>query len=158
MKYYYLHIWSSGDLDRETQLDKSTHPPRVSNPGIEIDSWPADDLFYSFPVFIVTDRLRANLVYWGYDKISFVKIERVSKGLNFLENFPNTDLPKLWLLKFDGIPMKCDISIWQGKYLVVSENALHFLRDNHVTHAEYDLILGDIDDYFNDGKHKFWMK
>lgn len=51
MEIYHLHVWACGDLDESVILDSSVHPPIIKNAGLIIDSWPSDDLFYSFPGF-----------------------------------------------------------------------------------------------------------
>lgn len=157
MNYYYLHLWSVGDLDKETIFDKSVHPPIIREAGIEINDWPADDLFYSFPAFIVTERLKSLLTYWGFEKLKFHKIERINPGLNFNNNFPDTQLPRYWLVEFSGNPRETDLALWDKKYLVVSQKALDFLRGNRVLNAEADLLPDDIDEYFNSAKKNFWM-
>ena len=50
-----------------------------------------------------------------------------------------------------------DFSIWDDKYLIVSDKGLKFLRDNYVTHAEADLIDCPFNDYFDSSRKFFWM-
>lgn len=156
MKYYYLHLWSSGDLDSETVFDRSVHPPLLQNAGLEIDDWPADDLFSSFPAFIASERLKSLIIYWGYEKVKFIPIERIRPGLNFSDNFPEAKFNRYWLLDFMGIPLEDDFALWNNKYLVVSQKALDFLRANRVSNAEADLLVLDIDKYFKSEKRKFF--
>ncbi|MFZ5970714.1 MAG: hypothetical protein ACOYXA_03905 [Bacteroidota bacterium] len=158
MKYYYLHVWAGSELDKETEvIDRSVHPFIVDNVGLEIDYWPADDLFATFPIFLVTEKLRAKLIYEKFEDLEFRKILRMSKGLNFQDNYPDAEIPKYWWLIVNGKAGVDDFGLWNRMYLVVSEKALEFLRDNQVTHAESQEITGSLDEYFQSDKKNFWM-
>ena len=90
--------------------------------------------------------------------MSFDKIEKISKGPNFIDNFPDAQLPFFyWRLNISDHLGENDFAIWKGLYLVVSEKALECLRDNHVTHAEADEIRIPFDDYFTSSQKYFWM-
>jgi hypothetical protein len=162
-KFYYLAIWSALELDHSVTkiLDSSVHPPMIGQVGLEIDFWPADDLFQVWPIFFVTERLRSILKSKSKfaEKIEFSKTVSVKKGQNFVALYPDSVLPDFyWKIDISGIPGVDDFGLWNRMCLVVSEKALKLLRNNHVTHAEADLIEGDIDGYFQSDRKNFWLK
>lgn len=159
MKKYYLHIWSGGELSNAAIIadKKTTSPFILSDVGLEIDEWPADDFFQAWPEYFVSERLKAKLIYWQFTGITFSKVEIITKGGNFQSNYPKENLPEYWWARIEGAPGKDDFGLWKRLYLVVSEKALLFLKDNHVTHAESIEIVDEIDEFFQSDKHKFWM-
>lgn len=157
MKYYYLHLLSCFDLDEITSIDHSEYPPIIANIGLEIDWWPVDDLVECFFCHIVVDSLKKLLQNELFNALVFYKIDRVARGCNFLYNYPNATLPQYWHLEIQGTSGIDDFGLWEGKYLVVSEKALDFLRVNNVTNAESDLIEGNIDEYFRSDRKDFWL-
>jgi hypothetical protein len=52
----------AGELGEGTQLDASTHPPKVAAVEYLLDAPTDDDLIESFPVFLVSDWLAERLV------------------------------------------------------------------------------------------------
>lgn len=58
---YVLEPMVAGQLGDRTDLDTSTHPPRVTAVEYVLDSPETDDLIESFPVFLVSDDLAARL-------------------------------------------------------------------------------------------------
>ena len=146
-QYFYLHIWTINGLNSD-----------VDHLGLKIDSWPEDDIFSISPYFFSTERLRAILQKAGFAELSFIKIQHISKGSNFKSNYPDAKLPPFyWQIKSTGTAGVDDFSIWDDKYLIVSDKALKCLRDNHVSHAEADLIDIPFHDYFDSSRKYFWM-
>lgn len=155
--FHYLHVWAITGFDEKT-LYKEGQPINKEGIGIEIDFWPSDDLFCFPPLFFCTERLRAILLNKGFHKLGFHKIDRIAKGANFLGNFPDADLPPYyWEICFTGVIGVDDFALWDNNFLVVSDTALKCLRDNHVTHAESDLITIEFEQYFNSSRKFFWM-
>lgn len=155
--FFYLHTWSMTGFDDQT-INENKDTQTVENIGIMIDFWPADDLFSIAPLFFVTERLRSILKSKKFPELEFKKITRIVRGSNFVANFPDAELPDwYWEIKINGNIGVDDFSVWQNSFLIVSERALHLLRDNHVTHAEADLIEIPFENYFNSSKKYFWM-
>lgn len=156
-EFHYLHVWGITGFDPKTQYEAGQLVNK-EDVGVEIDFWPSDDLFCFPPLFFCTERLRAILLNKGFHKLSFHKIERIQKGANFLDNFPDADLPPYyWEVRFNGEVGIDDFALWDNNFLVVSDTALECLRDNHVTHAESDLIKIEFEKYFNSHRKFFWM-
>lgn len=146
-QYFYLHIWSIDLLELNGD-----------DLGLKIDTWPEDDLFCVYPYFFCTERLRSILQRAEFKELSFTKVQRISKGSNFEDMYPSTELPPFyWQIKFSGIAGVDDFSIWDDKYLIVSDKVLKCLRDNHVSHAEADLIDVPFKEYFDSSRKFFWM-
>ena len=159
MSYYYLHVWTSNELDERTKIvDRNVHPVIIDDVGLELHDWPADDLFCSFPAFFTSDRLKSKIVYAKFTGIEFSLIKRVCGSLNFKANYPKDILPNYFLAKINGQPGKDDFGLWKKLYLVVSEKALIFLRDNHVTHAQSCKIEIKLDEFFKSEILNFWKK
>ncbi len=158
--FYYLHTWAliGQDLflnltDNEKSLEK-----RIVQ-GLEIDAMPADDLFSLSPFFYASEKLKAKFELHDFSGVTFAKVSKIRKGGNFLANFPNAKLPPhYWQLQIVGEPGVDDFSTWSSGYLIVSESALRFLRNNNVTHAEEDLIEIPFDQYFGSARKYFWME
>jgi hypothetical protein len=153
--FYHLHVQALIGFDRDTI---NFSPIVLENVGLEIDSWPSDDIFAITPLFFVTERLRSIFVYEKFTGLRFDKVDRITQGANFLDNYPNTQLPPYyWQLTVDGNCMEDDFSLWQGIYPIVSERCLECLRHNHVTRAESDLIDEPVEAYFSGVRKYFWM-
>lgn len=150
MKYYHLQVLAQGELDEETHIVNSTsHPIVVGNVGIQLHDWLSDDMGTTFPIYFATERLKHVLDYmFSNHKCKFTEIKRVTKSLNFIDNYPDAKLNRLWQVEFNGVPLKDDFALWNNLQLVVSEKALAFLRENLVLKAESILIKDDIDTYF----------
>lgn len=84
------------------------------------------------------------------------KLARIESGSNFRSNYPDAELPTYWWMKVNGQAGMDDFGLWNRMYLVVSEKALTFLRDNHVAHAEAQELLEAWMNIFNHKKN-FWM-
>lgn len=151
-KFYYLNIWASAEY-----IDTKLNPHKFA---LEFDSWPADDLFSAWPIYVVSEQLRWELAYPNhFDKLSFSILDHIRTGANFKQNYPDAILPlRFWKVDFLGIPGQDDFGLSkEGQHLVVSEKALAFLRGHKVTHAEVDLIDEDIEAYFSSDRKYFWI-
>ncbi len=76
---YYLHVWSASDTDEKTRvIDNTVHPLILDDIGLEFDEWHKDDIYYTFPIFIVTERLKCLIdnEFKNSHKIKFTEIVR----------------------------------------------------------------------------------
>ena len=87
MSHYILDPEVPGELGSKTKLDTSTHPPRVSYLNFELDNWFGDDLFQSFPCFVVTNRLRQEIESIKATGVKFGKLE-LTLSDNFKALYP----------------------------------------------------------------------
>jgi hypothetical protein len=160
-KFYYLHLWACAEYylknaQEEGSMESSRKEGELT---LEIDDWPADDLFDAWPIVVAAERLKGLMNSFGWSaKLKFKRLGKICTGANFKSNYPDALLPThYWQVDFSGIPGQDDFGIWENKYLVVSERALSFLRDHHVIHAEADIINLKLVDYFESGRKYFWM-
>lgn len=129
-------------------LDRTVHPPLIGRVGLELDYWPEDDMFHVWPLFFVTERLKAFLTK-KFQNLDFQKTISVKGSMAFNGIFPDSALPEYyWRVEFIGIAGVDDFGLYKGFDLVVSANALAFLKDNHVYHIEAVPIEGDVDQFF----------
>jgi hypothetical protein len=156
---YYLHVCSSGEIDPQTKVvDKSIHPIVLDDVGLELSDWPADDLFQTWPIFFTTSRLAAKIAHEKFSSIDLHKVGRVVADFNFKAFYPDFNPGEYYQLNIKGEIGKDDFALYNRMYLVVSEKALGFLRDNHVIHADADEITVPYDEYFNSERKNFWLE
>jgi hypothetical protein len=135
MSYYILDPEVPGELGSKTKLDTSTHPPRVSALNYELNNWLGDDLFQSFPCFVVTNRLRQKLESHKATGIKFAELE-LTLSDNFRELHPNTKAPECSWLKVVGKAGEDDFGLSSDFRLVVSESALSVLKTFQLENCE----------------------
>jgi hypothetical protein len=158
MKHYYLHLWASGEFDAETKIiDRNIHPPKIADLGLELSNWPEDDLFQTWPAYFASNRLCAKIENSNLTGAKCLPVNRIKGDFNFNALYPDFSPDRYFQLEFGDQVGKDDFALYKQLYLIVSEQALVFLRNNHVTHAESDLINGTFDEYFTSEKKYFWM-
>lgn len=154
-KNYYLNVCSQGEHDTQTKYDSQNG--MAINIGLVLNDWPEDDLFQSYSEFFVTNRLASKLVYWQLTGFELEEI-RVNIEPGFTTRYEGFKPDKYFHFKITGQPEKDDFFLWNRSYLIVSEKALVFLRNNHVIYAKADEIQVPLHDYFNSEKMYFWME
>jgi hypothetical protein len=134
--YYKLRPEVPGGLGAGTVLDRTTHPPRVSALEFEFDGWLGDDLVTSFPVYLVTDRLRHALEEISLRGCHFGEATIiVSEQLR--EMRPDFELPQMSWLQIEGRAGTDDFGISSDDYcLVVSDRALACIKRFKAEHCE----------------------
>ena len=60
--YKYIEPEVAGGLGNETIIDKNYHPPIVKKLHYEFNGWLGDDILESFPCFIVSERLKNEII------------------------------------------------------------------------------------------------
>jgi hypothetical protein len=157
MKFYYLHVLP---IDGSIVCPPSCADQQYTQLGLIFDSWQRDDLScFELGRFFVTERLRSLLEYKDFSGLKFTKVTNLEKGGGFLDKHPGAVLPSFyWLMEVQGIAGKDDFGIFYYHEMVVSQKALDFLRDNHVTHAEADEITVPLAEYFDSPRKYFWMQ
>lgn len=157
-RFYYLNVVACNEFDDQTEIiDKSVRPFVFANVGLVIDIWPWDDLFTSWPEFFASYRLGVLINYWKFSGVKTTLVERISIGANFRDNYPERSPDRYFWMNIDGEVGQDDFALYNRGYMVVSEKALIFLRDNHVIHAEADEITVPFDEYFNSNRKDFWL-
>ena len=140
--FYKLEPEVSGEMGGNTELDVSTHPPKVSKLHYHLDFWLGDDLLETFPCFLVTDKLRAVIEEMKATGAAFGEVE-VSFGEEFRERYPGGPLPRLSWLKPIGVPCRDDFGLVDTASLVVSERLWDAMRARaNLSHCEAEPYTG----------------
>lgn len=123
-----------GGIGKGTILDRSTHPPRVENLHFVFDGWLGDDLLTSFPVYLVTARVREALE--GLQPTGCrLETLTVTKSTQFMEGHFALVLPQMWWLRITGAAGVDDFGMSNDHSLVVSQRVLDCLRRFHLDHC-----------------------
>jgi hypothetical protein len=139
MKYYKINPEVPAGLGINSILERTPgHPLKVINLHLVFEGWLGGDLLETSPVFYVTERLKSGMEQTSLSGIQSFDDVEVSKSENFLELYPNKDLPKIFLLRINGRAYDDDFGIDKG-VLVISETAKNFL-------AGYNLSNSDIEE------------
>ena len=128
---YFIEPEVSGQLGDNTNMDVSTHPPKVEYLHFVFYGWLGDDLIECFPVFLITEKLKNALVVSelsGYE-IKDCEIEE-SDEFKLLQN---VILPNFFWLSITGNEND-DFSI-TSKKLKISDNAFSFLSQYNLQNA-----------------------
>ena len=135
MPYHVLEPEVAGGFGRRTVLDAGVHPPRVSRLHYELESWLGGEIVTTFPVYVVTARLRDALEAASLSGIAFDTVE-VTRSPTFEELYPGRALPEFVWLKVTGRPGADDFAMSADHRLVVSDRALDVLRRFPLADAE----------------------
>jgi hypothetical protein len=115
-------------------------PMKITKLHLVFEGWLGSDIMETSPVFYVTERLKEGLSGSTFSGISeFSLIEDVTKSDNFLELYPDKNLPKLFSIKITGVPHKDDFSIDKG-YLIISDRAKQFLTGFNLGDSEIEEV------------------
>ena len=141
MRYFKLNPEVPGGFGRGTILDRTTHPPKVSNLHYVFDGWLGDDLLTTFPVYLVSERLRESLDTLcpsGCEWSTF----KMTKSATFMELHFERQLPHFWWLRIVGRAGVDDFGMSADHSLVVSERVLDCMKRFSLKHcdiAEYSV-------------------
>ena len=129
-----LHPEVAGELGEYTRMNAAVHPPEVYALHHRFEGWLGDDLLECFPCFLVTKRLAhalhgSSLTGW---KIGPVQI---TLSPEFEELYPGRRLPEFRWLQVGRDP-KADLYLSSDHTLVVSDEAMKFLRRFSISNAE----------------------
>jgi hypothetical protein len=135
MKHVVLEPEVAGAWGPNTLADTSVHPPLVSRLHYEFDDWLGDELLESFPCFIVTARLGAELERARLTGFVLDDVE-ISVSENFEELDPDATLPPFRWLRISGEAGQADFGVASDQRLVVSDRALAILERFQLQNAE----------------------
>jgi hypothetical protein len=137
--YKYIEPEVAGGLGKETILDNSIHPPRVTKLHYEFDGWLGDDLIESFPCYIVTEPLKEQIEKRGLSGVAFENVI-ITKSDNFNFLYPERQLPKFYWLKVKANNLYSDFSLGLDFRLVISEAAFNVLNQFNIKNAIIESI------------------
>jgi hypothetical protein len=125
--YYVIEPEVAGGFGERTVLDASVHPPRVSRLHYELEGWLGGEILTSFPVYVVTGRLRAALEAMGATGVEFAPVE-ITTSPTFDQLYPGRQLPEFFWMKVQGRPGVDDFGMSDDHRLVASQRAYDALR------------------------------
>lgn len=136
MSVYELQPEVPCDPGPDTVWDNSVIPPRVSNISLEFDGWLGDDLVETYPLFAVTDRLRAALEGAGLRGVSFERVS-ATKSEQFADLRPDAQIGTWSLMQVTGHDGGGD-DVWLNadRVLVVSRRFWDVATRFQITHCD----------------------
>jgi hypothetical protein len=135
--YFYIEPEVSGGLGGNTVADTTVHPPVVSKLNYLFDGWLGDDLLELFPCYVVSERLKSEIM--NSELLGFeIDGLEVTKSDQFDELYPGKELPEFYWLKITGQAGKDDFGIASDHRLVVSDKALDALRRCSLEQADLE--------------------
>jgi hypothetical protein len=134
--FYELDPEVAGGWGAGTLADRSVYPPVVMQLTYEFSGWLGDDLVTSFPVYIVTERLRnalasSRLTGFAFDAVTVTTNEE-------FEEVGAPELPSWSWLRLTGHPYVDDAAAGHLGQLTVSEGLLALLREFQVDHCDVE--------------------
>jgi hypothetical protein len=137
MRFYILAPEVGGGFGPNTDLDSTCHPPKVGRVHYLFDGWLGDCLVESFPCFVATESVIAELKEMEISGMNDSDVE-ISTSERFRELYPNVDIGRWRWLRAVGIPGEDDIAITASARLVASERAVAILRRHGLAHCELE--------------------
>ena len=125
--YKYIEPEVAGGLGNETIIDKNYHPPIVKKLHYEFNGWLGDDILESFPCFIVSERLKNEIIKKNLKGIVFEYV-KITKSEEFIYLYPKTELPNFYWAIINGKFGTDDFIIANDYRLAINEKALQVLN------------------------------
>jgi hypothetical protein len=126
MAHFLLHPEVPGGLGEQTELDTSVHPPVVHKLHLEVAGWAGDDLVETFPVFLVSPRLRDAIV--SADLTGATTRPALVTLMPGTEELVDPSILSFEWLDTTGEPGADDLGLDALAQLVVSDRALEQMR------------------------------
>lgn len=132
MNYFLLEPEVAGEIGENTVMDTSIHPPRVERLHYEIGfGWHGDELLETFPCYIVSNRIAANLIQSDLRAFELRDVE-LTLTEEAQEGRLGVEVPKFRWLAVTGIAGRDDLGVTNEAQLVVSERALDVMRSGPI--------------------------
>ncbi len=135
--FFYIEPEVSGGLGENVVADTTVHPPIVSKLHYLFDGWLGDDLLESFPCYVVSERIKNELLTEELVGFQIDELE-VSKSEQFDDLYPGKNLPSFYWLKVTGDAGEDDFGIASDHRLVVSDKALGVLKRGCIEQADLE--------------------
>ena len=139
--FRYIEPEVAGGFGKDAKLDTTVHPPIVYILHYEFTGWLGNDILESFPCYIVTEKLKNEIVNKHLTGVSFDQV-KVTRSDEFIELYPDKVLPDFCWMKIDGKPGKSDFGVSDDLRLVISEKAYESL-------ILFNLSAADLEEFEN---------
>lgn len=132
--YYVVEPEVAGGFGENTEIDRSSGKMEVKKLHYKFDGWLGDQLIESTPCYIVSEHLAIEI---SREKLSGAEFDEVEVTVSdqFVDMYPDREIPKFVWLKVSGTPGEDDFGIASGLRLTVSERALNLLEQIGISHA-----------------------
>lgn len=122
---------AGGFGDQTDLVQRKDDYPIVTKLEYEFFGWLGDELLTTHPCFIVTNQLKKTMEDFQGTGYSFCDVI-ISKSEEFLEEFPDTELPQFAWLRIHGIAMSDDVGLGPNATLVISEELLKKMQNHQL--------------------------
>jgi hypothetical protein len=135
---YVIEPLVAGELGDGTDLDPSTHPPRVSSVEYVLDAPVEEDLIESFPVFLVSEELERRIQEAGLRGIS-LEDARVVPSPEYIEIYGDAPHKQYRWMKLDQAE---DPDAWLGEdlRLNVTDRMMEMLQSLNISNADVEPV------------------
>ena len=122
-------------LGRETEYDKSFTPWKVLKLHIVLDLWSNDDILRNSPCYFITKRVYDALLKTNFTGFEFGEKVNVEVSETFKNLYSEKKIPDYYLIRITGEAKKDDFGIETPNKLIISDNALLFLKEFNLVDA-----------------------
>lgn len=137
--YYRVKPEVAGGLGEHTVIERESVPPKVSRLHYVFDGWMGDDLLSTYPCYIITTTMAEKLSQLGATGFNLHEAEISTSG-EFEDRYPGRRLPPFLWLMVTGTAMQHDFGLDEKGRLVVSAQALSWLRTGQLAHARVETM------------------
>ncbi len=134
MQFFYIEPEVAGELGCNTELDTSSHPPKIRSLHYVITGWLGDCLLESFPCLIATNEAVELLKSIHVSGVDFENVE-ISINGDFVLSHPNIKIPYFRWLKTFGVAGEDDFGVANDLRFVVSERVVNILKDIGISNS-----------------------
>ena len=136
MDFYAIEPEVAGELGEGTVMDTSVHPPRVSAVEYVITDWLGDDIIESFPCYLVTPRLAADL---EASSLTGFRLDAAQVTLSEeAAEFGVSEVPAFRWLVVNGRPGEDDFGVRGNGQAVISEGTLQVLQTRSLDNCDIE--------------------
>jgi hypothetical protein len=135
MRYYIIDPEVPGNISSSDFIDKTARPPVIRKLKFEFDGWLGDDLLESICTYIISERLKNEII--GYSGFELEDVD-ISVSGQFEELYPQKELPTFYWLKVVGEAGTDDFGRTKGNRLVISERVYDVLQKLGTKGADFE--------------------
>lgn len=144
MKFYRIQPAVPGEVGDNLVADTSVHPPIVHRLHFLLDEVPDDALFSAFPVYMVSEEAKQELLKVGFTGIRFDDVE-IEMSPTFIDAYGEADPGQYFWLKVEGQAFHDDFGLIDKRpRLVVSQRALDLLEELGIPGADIKAAENDV--------------
>lgn len=140
-KYYKLNPEVPGHFGDNTIIEKSVNSYYVKKLHYIFDGWQGDDILSSHPIFMVTERLKDQLLSSSFiDGFILKELIKVETSEEYHVFFGEKSIPPIFLLEINGKPYINDFGVDENNDLIVSHNSLEILKKYNMNFCDIEKV------------------